>query len=395
MIDKGAFNKAKPSQKVLREFYKAYGEEGLYYYIPGLDKEDYDKVPHISDANTFYNTVQSLSFASLQALNIRTKEDLQKGLSLDVLFKQLEDNLNNGFLDEMYEPIATDVLLNRPLFEKYIKLYLQDLDVDKYIADQRANEKDDALRLQTETGEINDNVWDQNQGDHSKKDNASKNAKLFFFSIPDTRWVIVKNEETGELTREVEEITDPIFGLSQPVPFSIAWNKVLENLWDIDNMNQMISRCATLGETDSFFKQIHQRLTDPDNPLPEQVLTQLENTIKSSKNAMNTINISQDKPQIYEGMSDEQMQEERKAAQKRSIWEVLDSDNLRKIQRYPKNWSLAFFASDNVIVNSDGTRSINHTAWEYIQTKVKGINNALTLSLKKGVDKLEQYNTAK
>ena len=164
------------------------------------------------------------------------------------------------------------------MFEKYIKLYLQDLDVDKYIADQRANEKDDALRLKTETGEINDNVWDQNQGDHSKKDNASKNAKLFFFSIPDTRWVIVKNEETGELTREVEEITDPIFGLSQPVPFSIAWNKVLENLWDIDNMDQMISRCATLGETDSFFKQIHQRLTDPDNPLPEQVLTQLENT---------------------------------------------------------------------------------------------------------------------
>lgn len=395
MIDKGAFNKAKPSQKVLREFYKAYGEEGLYYYIPGLDKEEYDKVPHISDANTFYNTVQSLSFASLQALNIRTKEDLQKGLSLNVLFKQLEDNLNNGFLDEMYEPIATDVLLNRPLFEKYIKLYLQDLDVDKYIADQRANEKDDALRLKTETGEINDNVWDQNQGDHSKKDNASKNAKLFFFSIPDTRWIIVKNEETGELTREVEEITDPIFGLSQPVPFSIAWNKVLENLWDIDNIDQMISRCATLGETDSFFKQIHQRLTDPDNPLPEQVLTQLENTIKSSKNAMNTINISQDKPQIYEGMSDEQMQEERKAAQKRSIWEVLDSDNLRKIQRYPKNWSLAFFASDNVIVNSDGTRSINHTAWEYIQTKVKGINTALTLSLKKGADKLEHYNTAK
>lgn len=394
MIDKGVFAKNKPSQKVLREFSKAY-KDGLYYYIPGLEKEDYDKVPHISDANTFYNTVQSLSFASLQALNIRTKEDLQRGLDLGVLFKQLEDNLNNGFLDEIYEPIAVDVLLNRPLFEKYIKQYLQDLDVDQYIADQRANEKDDEQRLQTETGEINDNVWDQNQGDHSKKDNASKNAKLFFFSIPDTKWVIVKNEETGELTREVEEVTDPIFGLSQPVPFSIAWNKVLENLWDIDNLDQMISRCATLGQTDSFFLQIHQRLTDKDNPLPEQVLTQLENTIKSSKNAMNTIEIRQDVPQIYEGMSDIQIQEEREAAKKRSIWEVLDSDDLRKIQRYPKNWSLAFFASDNVIVNSDGTRSINHDAWQYIQIKVKGIDAALEQSLKKGVDKLEQYCKAK
>jgi len=64
MIDKGVFAKNKPSQKVLREFSKAY-KDGLYYYIPGLEKEDYDKVPHISDANTFYNTVQSLSFASL------------------------------------------------------------------------------------------------------------------------------------------------------------------------------------------------------------------------------------------------------------------------------------------------------------------------------------------
>lgn len=394
MIDKGVFNKNKPSQKVLREFAKTY-DEGVYYHIPGLDKEDYNKVPHISDANTFYNTVQSLSFASLQVLNIRTKEDLQKGLTLDVLFRQLEDNLNNGFLDEMYEPIAADVLLNRPLFERYIKQYLQELDVDKYITDQRANEKDDEQRLATETGEINDNVWDQNQGDHSKKDNAAKNAKLFFFSIPDTKYVISKNEETGEFTREIVEVTDPVFGLSQPVPFSIAWNKVLENLWDIDNLDQMIARCATLGETDPFFKQIHQRLTDQDNPLPEQVLTQLENTIKSSKNAMNTIDIRQDKPQIYEGMSDEQMQEERKAAQRRSIWEVLDSDNLRKIQRYPKNWSLAFFASDNVVVNSDGTRSINVTAWEYVQTKVKGINDTLAQSLRKSSDKLEQYNKAK
>lgn len=393
-IDAGEFKKYKPTQERLKEIYQKY-DEGFYYYIPGMSMEDQKKIPHIADANTFYNVVESLSYASLTALNIRTKEDLQKGLNLSVLFKQLEDNLNNGFLDEIYEPIATDVLLNREIFEKYIKLYLQELDVDKYITDSRIAEKEDTDRLATETGERSDNVWDQNQGDVSKKDNAAKNAKLFFFSIPETKYVYRQDETTGELVREIEEVTDPIFGLSKPVPFSIAWNLVLENLWNIDNIDDLIKRCAVLGETQPFFSEIHKRLTDKDNPLPEQVLTQLENTIKSSKNSMTTIEISQDTPKFYEGMSDEQKQSETDAAKKRSIWQVLDSDNLRKIQRYPKQWSLSFFASDNIIVNSDGSRSINHVAYEYLQTKVKAINNELTDSLKKGADKTKHYGEAK
>lgn len=63
---------------------------------------------------------------------------------------------------------------------------------------------------------------------------------------------------------------------------------------------------------------------------------------------MNTIEAKSDTPNITYDMSDEQKDFETAAALKRSIWEVLDSDNLRKIRRLPSRWSKAFFASANV-----------------------------------------------
>lgn len=393
-IDAGEFKRYKPSQKVLKEFSQKYGE-GVYYYIPGLSSEEQSKIPHISDANTFYNTVQSLSFAALQSLNIRTKEDLQKGLSLGVLFDELRSNLENGYLDELYEPLAQDVLDNAEIFEKYIKNYLQELNIDKFIEDQRANEKEDENRLATETGDKPDNTWDRNQGEVSKKENVATNAKLFFFSIPDSRYEYVRDEETGKVVREVTYNTDPMFGLQQPVPFSIAWNKILENLWDIDSIDEMIERCATLGETDPLFKHIHERLTDQIDPLPEQVLTQLEVTVKSSKNAMNTVQIEQKKAAIWEGMTSEQIEDAKNAAKQQSIWSVLESDNLRKIQRYPRQWSLAFFASNNVVTREDGKKTLNNDAWEYIQSPVRNINSLLAAAKRKGSDRAEIYGEVK
>ena len=80
---------------------------------------------------------------------------------------------------------------------------------------------------------------------------------------------------------------------------------------------------------------------------------------------MNTINVKSDTPNITYDMSDEQRDYETAAALKRSIWEVMDSDNLRKIRRLPSRWSKAFFASNNVLTDDDGKRYINPKSVSY------------------------------
>jgi hypothetical protein len=92
---------------------------------------------------------------------------------------------------------------------------------------------------------------------------------------------------------------------------------------------------------------------------------------------MNTINVKSDTPNITYDMSDEQRDYETAAALKRSIWEVMDSDNLRKIRRLPSRWSKAFFASNNVLTDDDGKRYINPKSVSYIRARRANIDKTV------------------
>lgn len=391
-INKGDFAKYKPSQSVLNEFNQAY-DSGLHFYIPGMSEEEYSKIPNISDGQMFYDIVRSLVGSALSYMQVRTQRELQKGLNIDSVFNNLEQLYNGDSINPDYQDIALDVLGNRELFSKYIKEYLQDLGIDKEISDTKNAESDDEQRQKREIGDMPDNTWDAEQGEHSKKDKLAFNARLFFYSIPEYQFETVEYED-GKIIRIPTPVTDPIFNLNQSVPFSIAWNKVMENLWDIDTFDEMVERCDRLSAVDPFFYALKERLTDTDNQLTQWEKTQLEVAIKSSKNSMTTIKIHPDKPD-YKGEKDPQIRMQlEEEAKKRSIWGVEDSSNLTKIARYPRQWSLAFFSSDNTQLDGN-RRTVNPLLVKQIKTYENNINNILKEISKKDVDQIDLLDNIK
>lgn len=391
-INHGDFAKYKPSQAVLKEFNEAY-DSGLHFYVPGMTEEEYDKIPNINDGQMFYDIVRSLVGSTLATIQVRTQKDLQKGLDISQVFNNLDELYNNGFIAEEYNDIAQDVLSNRKLFVKYIKEYLEDLGIDKEITESKLAEQDDMQRQNREDGTNSDNVWDQEQGSISKKDKLAFNARLFFYSIPEYQFETVEYED-GKITRIPVTVTDPIFGLNQSVPFSIAWNKVMENLWEIDSFNEMVETCDRLSKVDPFFYALKQRLTDEDNPLSEWEKTQLEVAIKSSKNSMTTIKIHEDVANLHGVTDPEERRRMEEEAKKRSIWDVEDSSNLTKIARYPRQWSLAFFSSDNTIL-SDNKRTVNPLVVKQIKQYQSKIDDLLKESVKKDVNETQIYDEIK
>lgn len=389
-INSGEFAKYKPSQDILREFHTEY-DNGLHLYIPGMSKEDYDKIPNIYDGDTFYNIVRSLTGSALSYMKVRTQRDLQKGLNINQLFDSIEELYNNDMISEENKSLALDVLSNRPLFTKYIKNYLSDLGIDKELSDKKIAEQDDDAMQKRETGDNPDNVWDVEQGAHSKKDKLSFNAKLFFYSIPQYEFETIEDED-GKISRIATPVLDPLFGLNTPVPFSLAWNKVLENLWNIDSYEEIVETTDRLSKTDPFFFGLKEVLSDPERPLTEWEKRQLEVAIKSSKNSMTTIKIKNDTPHYSQEDDAIMRQQKKEEAEKRSIWEVKDSSNLTKIARYPKQWSLSFFSSDNTILTDDGKRTVNPLLVKQIKQSEKEIEDKLKLINKPEVDQVKLYD---
>lgn len=371
-IKQGQFKNSEVADRIAQEFYQKH-PYGVNYYIPGLSAQQINNMPNIFDSQTFYSVANSLTSTALSMYNIRSINDVY-ALDIDGMFDAIQDRIDAGWIAEENIPLVEDVINNKDIFKRNILNRLNQLgikEVDK-------KETEEGNRLDTETGDNPDNVWDKTQGDISKKDNIAFRAKLFFYSVPKYEYVFNRDEETGVVTREITPVLDEIFGIPTTESFNIVWNKIMENLWDIDSYQDIVNTTARLAETDPTFYALSEMFSSEENPIDDNTKTQLETTIKSAKIQMNTIEVKSDTPNITYDMSDEQRDYETAAALKRSIWEVLDSDNLRKIRRLPSRWSKAFFASSNVKVDDNGQRYLDSNAVKYVNSRRTKLNMLAT-----------------
>lgn len=376
-IRDGKFKESKPAEQVVQDFYLKH-PEGFFYYIPGLTQEQLKKMPSILDSDTYYNIVEALTSTALATFNIRTREDV-RNLKLNEVFDNIQDFLDNGWIAEENVLLAEDVVNNKDIFVESIKQLLGDLGIKK----NDLKETEEQYQNQRDTGETADNVWDKNQGDVSKKDNIAFRAKLFFYSVPKYQYNYTKDEETGAIIKTLDPVLDDMFGMPMSWEFNVAWNKIMESLWDIDTYQDIVDRCAEFGNTDEFFAALYDMLTSKEYPLDDNTKTQLEVTIKSAKVQMNTLKVVHGVPKIDKEMSDDQIEAEKKRALAESIWKVEDSDKLRKIKRLPKRWSQAFFASNALTRDSKGNHIINGNFGAYFVQRRAKITNLITRLTKK------------
>lgn len=340
-IRKGNFKNAQLDQDTLEEFNKKY-DVGIGYYAPGISNKEQENMPHIANANTLYNIVETLSNTALSILNIRSMDDIQN-LKLDDVFDNIQYLYDAGEYDynESKKQMVHDVLSNKGLFAKQIRAYLQELGI-------RAIEREESEIAEKEakdSGDTYDNVWDRASYEISKKANVAFNAKLFFYSIPQSKF---GTDENGN--QIVDTVKDNIFGLDVAQSFDITWNRILDNLWLSNDWPDLIRRVRNLAKADPFFATLLDRIDNPAYPLPENTVTQLLTTIQSAKNSMDTVDIFD--------TSTGTIQKNTKGRGGK-VWTVMDSNNLRKIARLPSQWSQNFMLSSLIFTDKNNRSRIN------------------------------------
>lgn len=351
-IRKGEFSKYKPSKSVLEDYEKRFGGT-LYYYIPGVEDKELKKIASIADATTFYAVVDSLNATVMDTFNISSIEDLQslpKKIN-DIFDDILTTNLELGMYDESQEQLIKDVINNKEVFKKQIDDYLRNFSIIK----KNTEESEEQEREERELGDNPDNTWDKESYTISKKANVAFKAKLFFYSIPKTKYEF--DPETGNKYLVEEE--DDLLMTTRSEDFNVVWNKILENLWNVESYLDLVDKCYNLGKVDPFFMTVYNKLTSKDDPIDEVTQTQILNTVKSAKNSLTAIIVERKQIPFAQRGSDEQIEYATQEYSNKLKWRIQNSDVYRKISRLPKKWSQQFFLSDLIDVNEDGTRTIN------------------------------------
>ena len=351
-IRKGEFSKYKPSKSVLEDFEKRFGGT-LYYYVPGVEDKELKKIASIADATTFYAVVDSLNATVMDTFNISSIEDLQslpKKIN-DIFDDILTTNLELGMYDESQEQLIKDVINNKEVFKKQIDDYLRNFSIIK----KNTEESEEQEREERELGDNPDNTWDKESYTISKKANVAFKAKLFFYSIPKTKYEF--DSETGNKYLVEEE--DDLLMTTRSEDFNVVWNKILENLWNVESYLDLVDKCYNLGKVDPFFMTVYNKLTSKDDPIDEVTQTQILNTVKSAKNSLTAIIVERKQIPFAHRGSDEQIEYATQEYSNKLKWRIQNSDVYRKISRLPKKWSQQFFLSDLIDVNEDGTRTIN------------------------------------
>ena len=351
-IRKGEFSKYKPSKSTLEDFEKRFGG-ALYYYVPGVEDKELKKIASIADATTFYAVVDSLNATVMDTFNISSIEDLQslpKKIN-DIFDDILTTNLELGMYDESQEQLIKDVINNKEVFKKQIDDYLRNFSIIK----KNTEESEEQEREERELGDNPDNTWDKESYTISKKANVAFKAKLFFYSIPKTKYEF--DPETGNKYLVEEE--DDLLMTTRSEDSNVVWNKILENLWNVESYLDLVDKCYNLGKVDPFFMTVYNKLTSKDDPIDEVTQTQILNTVKSAKNSLTAIIVERKQIPFAQRGSDEQIEYATQEYSNKLKWRIQNSDVYRKISRLPKKWSQQFFLSDLIDVNEDGTRTIN------------------------------------
>lgn len=371
-INKGKYSQYELNSVSMEEFHKAFTDNGTFFSIPGVPQDRLKNMPSIINPDVFYNVLDSLTSTLLSVFNVRQASDISKLTeNLDYIPSIIEGNMMAGLTPEENEQLIEEVLDNWDIFRKEMAEQLSTLNI-------KAEEVEVDKNGDTE-GQNNNERYDRVAFEFSKKLNMSFNAKLFFYSIPKMEY---------DKNKELVPVVDPIFGLNMTESFDVSWNKIMENLWDIERWEDLESRCLRLGNADPFFKSLYNYISG-DNKPDENTCTQILTTIKSAKNEMTSIEFKEAFEKANSRIQDEDLVLDVKTSMraKAGKWRILDSSLLRLQNKYPRQWGKLFYVSGMIDKS-------NPNKFEIDQDKLEDLNVDFML-IKEKIDEIAAPFTSK
>lgn len=371
-INKGRYSQYELNSVSMEEFHKAFTDNGTFFSIPGVPQDRLKNMPSIINPDVFYNVLDSLTSTLLSVFNVRQASDISKLTeNLDYIPSIIKGNMMAGLTPEENEQLIEEVLDNWDIFRKEMAEQLSTLNI-------KAEEVEVDKNGDTE-GQNNNERYDRVAFEFSKKLNMSFNAKLFFYSIPKMEY---------DKNKELVPVVDPIFGLNMTESFDVSWNKIMENLWDIERWEDLESRCLRLGNADPFFKSLYNYISG-DNKPDENTCTQILTTIKSAKNEMTSIEFKEAFEKANSRIQDEDLVLDVKTSMraKAGKWRILDSSLLRLQNKYPRQWGKLFYVSGMIDKS-------NPNKFEIDQDKLEDLNVDFML-IKEKIDEIAAPFTSK
>lgn len=333
-INVGKYRNAIASASNIARYKTLYAESGPNFIMKGVELKS---IQNTKDYNNVLDTLTFLFFSSNNIIDYNDIDKLQQnkqdGIARLKLVLQAWNNKlsGNDTVSEIYNNFDT---VFAPALTNRLKLY----NTTAFEKAERVNSEDvDA----GETQGINIGEHTLASYEVSKRDNAPAEVKFFFQTIP-----AYKFDEDGKKTVE----TDSNTGFPKFTDPRKAWNTILIDLHDIQNLDDLTRKVGKLAETSLFYSAVATKLkvlrekqesTDEKIASAAEIsLTKLENTIRSHKHLFITGKITRNEDGLIEV-------------------NIKDNAVDTKAVQYPKIWSSSLFYNINKLgvfqQNPDGT----------------------------------------
>ena len=280
----GGYKTRPYDMRSIRAFVKKYPKGiAASLWAPLLNKETLDRMTTISSYHEFYSVGEALAQQLLKRYKINTIDGVRKSEGLFTTFVESMREANK--IDK--NPIIDDVLNNIGAFKWIVTSVFEQYGV----APKWRRLKTDISERTAESRDVGDETnyaWDIDQLATSKKDNITFRAKLFLSQIERSYYEIDESSENGK--RLKLKMNDIFQDFPEYVPFSQAWNKVLNTLWDCESFEDRLGNdyhrksimgmAKRLGKSDPFFQTLYENLLEIEDPY---LKAEIFGAIKSSK----------------------------------------------------------------------------------------------------------------
>lgn len=351
MLSNGNFSKYKMSNERYAEFESAY-PKGLDLITIGDGVNSYSST-NFPDYHSYYNVIiPSLTAMLLMVNRTRMLSDINK-----IQTSKLREYLQGRKLASRGPKQASAI---GEILDHFDTVFMPDVmnELERLSIRAVDRDRDEDMENIDSSGIQAIQNYDKASYEVSKKDNALASAKMFIGTIVKTSFVY--QDINGIKVRSSIPELDPITGMLSFIDFDTSWNLVMNNLYNVETYNDLISKTESLSKESAFFYELNKslkRVTDV------SLQTQLLQTIKSNKHNMVTIKYGT-----------------KKAADGKSLqvyWTVDDSAADKVAMTYPTTWSQVFYNSD-LVVNTEEGSTVNVKSIDSIKNEFVDIVNDIT-----------------
>lgn len=365
----------------IKQFVKKYPKGiAASLWAPLVNKETLDRMTTISSYHEFYAVGEALAQQLLKRYKINTLDGIRKSSGLFTTFVESMREANK--IDK--NPIIDDVLNNIGAFKWIVTSVFEQYGV----VPKWKRLKTDASEKTAESRDVGDETnfaWDIDQLATSKKENITFRAKLFLSQIERSYYEIDESSENG---KRLKVKMNSIFqDFPEYVPFSQAWNKVLNTLWDCESFEDrygndyhrksILGMAKRLGKSDPFFQTLYDNLKELEDPY---LKAEIFGAIKSSKPTVAYFELRDpvfyDDTELDDSLSDLDDYDDGDmiVADRERQW-LLQNDNTYRARRnLPRLWSNNAAAS-GLIAFENGKTTLSASFAKAISDKLNDIKS--------------------